>query len=49
MRVNQKNLKEAIGELLAFVSQVNAALKPADGDPLIAAAREIIAQFAAAN
>ncbi|HYM91394.1 MAG TPA: vanadium-dependent haloperoxidase [bacterium] len=49
MRVNQKNSKAAIGELQAFVSQVNAVLKPADGDPLIGAAREIIAQFAAAN
>ncbi len=46
-KVNQRNLKGAVGELQAFVSQVNAVLKPADGEPLNMAAREIIVQFAA--
>jgi len=48
-KVNQRNLKGAISELQTFVSQVNAVLKPADGEPLVTAAREIIVPFAAAN
>jgi len=48
-KVNQRNLKGAIGELQAFVSEVGAALRPADRDPLISAAREIIAQLAVTN
>jgi membrane-associated phospholipid phosphatase len=46
-KVNQRNLKGAIDELQAFVSDVNAVLAPVDGESLVTAAREIIAQFAA--
>ena len=48
-KVNQRNLKGATGELQAFISRINAVLKPADREPVITAAREIIAQFASAN
>lgn len=48
-KVNQRNLKGAIGELQAFVAQLNDVLKSADTQPLIGAAQEIIAQFAEAN
>ncbi len=48
-KVNQRNVKGAIDELQAFASQVTRVLKPAGGEPLSTAAREIIAQFAAAN
>ncbi|MGH2404389.1 MAG: vanadium-dependent haloperoxidase, partial [bacterium] len=46
-KVNQRNFKGAISDIEAFVSQVNALLKPADGASLVASTREIIAQFAA--
>lgn len=48
-KVNQRNLKGAIGELQALVSQLGDILRPAEREPLILAAREIIAQFAATN
>jgi len=48
-KANQKNFKGAIGDLQAFVSQLDAVAKPADREPLVAAAREIITQFSVAN
>lgn len=48
-KANQKNFKGAIRDLQAFVSQLDAVAKPADREPLVAAAREIIAQFSVVN
>lgn len=48
-KVNQRNSKGAMGELEAFVGQVQATLPRADAEPLVTAVREIIAQFAAAQ
>ncbi|MBI2248262.1 MAG: vanadium-dependent haloperoxidase [Armatimonadetes bacterium] len=47
--VNQRNLRGAIAELQGFISQANASLRSGDREPLITAAREIIAQFAPTN
>jgi len=48
-KVNQRNLKGAIGELQTFVREVSAVLRPVDAEPLLTAAREVMARFAEAS
>jgi membrane-associated phospholipid phosphatase len=48
-KVTRGTVKGAIRNLETFAGQVHRVLTPADGEPLTTAAREVIAQFAAAN